>query len=96
MPMDVDIEGHVRRIVDKGRSQKSTDICWKNEEIEIGQCQITDESFEEFSERVKTTLAEYPSKGIDKIIESMDKRMDLIIKAKGQCIKYCLSCLLLF
>ena len=52
------------------------------------QHQITDQSFEQFPERVKRTLEAYPYGEIDKIIESMDKRMGLVIKAKGQRIKY--------
>ena len=52
------------------------------------QHQITDESFEQFSERVKRTLEAYPYGVIDKIIESMNKRMGLVNKAKGQCVKY--------
>ena len=49
---------------------------------------ITDESLEQFCERVKSTICNYPSKEIDKIIESMDKRVAMIIKAKGQRIRY--------
>jgi transposase len=49
---------------------------------------ITHETFEEFSQRVTKTLQEYPAVRINKIIESMDKRMDAIIAAKGQRIKY--------
>ena len=49
---------------------------------------ITSETYEEFSLRVKNTLLEYPSGEIDKIIESMDKRISDIIKAKGHRIKY--------
>ena len=39
------------------------------------QHQITDQSFEQFSGRVIRTLEAYPYGEIDKIIESMDKRM---------------------
>ena len=49
---------------------------------------ITHETFEEFSARVKKTLEEFPSEKIDKIIDSMEKRIGMIIKAKGQRIKY--------
>ena len=52
------------------------------------QHQITDESFEQFSERVKRTLEAYPYGEMEKIIASRDKRMGLVIKAKGQRIKY--------
>ena len=49
---------------------------------------ITKETFEQFSERVKNTVMSFSAKEIDKIIETMDKRIKLVIKAKGQRIKY--------
>lgn len=49
---------------------------------------IVEESQEEFTERVRKTLTEFPSSQIDKIIESMDKRVEQIIKRKGQRLKY--------
>ena len=49
---------------------------------------ITREKFEKFSERVKRTLENYSSHTIDKTIDSMDKRISMIIKSKGQRIKY--------
>ena len=42
---------------------------------------ITDQSFEQFSERVKRTLEAYPYGEIDKIIDSMDKRMGLVYES---------------
>lgn len=49
---------------------------------------ITFESFEEFSARVKNIIVNYPNRKIDKIIESMDKRINMVIEAKGNRIKY--------
>ncbi len=49
---------------------------------------ITKETFERFSERVKQTMESYPVDTIDKIIDSMDKRMADIIKCNGQRLKY--------
>ena len=45
-------------------------------------------SFEQFSGRVRRITMEFPSEKIDKIIESMDKRIRLVIKANGSSIKY--------
>ena len=49
---------------------------------------INYETFEQFSIRVKHTLENTPPKYIDKGIESMPKRMLMVIKSKGQRIKY--------
>ena len=49
---------------------------------------ITCETFEQFSERVKSTLYAVSSNVIDKIISSMYKRLDLISKTKGNRTKY--------
>ena len=49
---------------------------------------IEKETFNEFSARVKKTLLEYPAADIDKIIESMDKRIEMVLKARGMRIKY--------
>ena len=49
---------------------------------------ITHETFEQFSERVATTIKSLDGRLIDKTIESMNKRIDLIIKNKGQRTKY--------
>ena len=49
---------------------------------------ITKETFERFSERVRETMENYPVDTIDKIIDSMDGRMTEIIKRKGQRLKY--------
>ena len=45
-------------------------------------------NFNSFSERVKKTIENFPIDIIDKTIESMDKRIGLIIKSKGQRTKY--------
>ena len=49
---------------------------------------ITNETFEEFSNRVRKTLLDFPTDVIDRTIDSMDKRIAMIVKAKGQRIKY--------
>lgn len=49
---------------------------------------ITSESYNEFSEHVINTITTFPFQRIDNIIESMDKRMDLIIKGHGKRTKY--------
>ena len=50
--------------------------------------QITRESINEFSLRVKKTMQSFSSDQIDKIIESMDKRITAVIKGRGQRTKY--------
>ena len=49
---------------------------------------IEQESFKKFSERVKETMENFPTDIIDRTIESIDKRIGLIIKTKGQRTKY--------
>ena len=49
---------------------------------------ITFESYEQLSERVKCTLYEMKSDVIDKIISTMYKRLQLIVKHKGMRTKY--------
>ena len=49
---------------------------------------ITAETFEEFTLRVKTMLETFPVDAIDKIIMSMEKRINLVLKANGRRIKY--------
>ena len=50
--------------------------------------QITREDFAAFSARVKTTLETIPIDVVDRTILSMGKRINEIIKRKGQRIKY--------
>ena len=50
--------------------------------------QITKETFSEFSERCKETMLNFSIEAIDRTINSMDKRMTMIIKAKGKRIRY--------
>lgn len=50
--------------------------------------QIRRESYEEFSQRVYNTLTGISTEYINKTIQSMDKRINLIIEKKGQRIKY--------
>lgn len=49
---------------------------------------ITRETYDEFSARVIATIKNIPVHVVDKIIESMDKRMTLVIDGKGQRTKY--------
>lgn len=49
---------------------------------------ITQESYEEFKNRIIATFLNFPSNTIDNIIDSMNKRIDLIIRSKGNRIKY--------
>lgn len=49
---------------------------------------IQKERFKNFSERVKQTIEGLSVQSIDKTISSMDKRIGLVIKARGQRIKY--------
>ena len=49
---------------------------------------IERETFEEFSQRVKEMLLNFPANDIDKIIDSMGKRVDTIIKTGGYRTKY--------
>ena len=50
--------------------------------------QLTCESFEDFSARVKDIIKNFSLEYINKTIESMPKRMKLILKGKGKRIKY--------
>ena len=49
---------------------------------------ITQETFEEYSSRIRQTLLNLPIEYIDKTIDTMDRRMSLIIKGRGKRIKY--------
>ena len=49
---------------------------------------ITHETFQELCERVKSIIVNYPTLKINRIIDSIDKRINIIIEHKGQRIKY--------
>ena len=49
---------------------------------------ITKENYEQFSVRVRNTILNFPKESIDATIESMEKRMRLIVKTKGNRTKY--------
>lgn len=49
---------------------------------------IEHETFEQFSRRVNKTMLSHPSSDIDKTISSMNKRMKLLIKNKGERLPY--------
>ena len=46
--------------------------------------QITKETYSQFCSSVKTTLLNYSSEIIDRTIISMDRRIDMVIKSRGQ------------
>lgn len=50
--------------------------------------EITNETFEQFSARVQECMMTYPTDIIDRVIESLPKRIDLIITKKGARLKY--------
>ena len=50
--------------------------------------QVKVETVEQFESRIKQIMKQVPTATIDKIIESMNKRMEMIIKCKGERIKY--------
>ena len=47
--------------------------------------------FDQFCKRIKTTIMSLDKSLIDKTIETMSKRMDLIVENKGQRTKYWLN-----
>ena len=49
---------------------------------------ITQETYSDFVARIQRTMLETPTKVIDNVIGSMNKRIDMVIKSKGQRIKY--------
>ena len=49
---------------------------------------IEHQTFDEFSKRVQMTLESFSIRKIDRTIESMNKRIGMIIKSKGQRTKY--------
>ena len=63
-------------------------LCVKKLKKDANEKNITSETFKQFCRRVKQTLFNFPVEKIDDIISSMDKRVGLIIKSKGQRIKY--------
>ena len=50
--------------------------------------QLERESFTQFKERVKDTIVQFPVAKINNLIESMDRRIQLILETKGQRLKY--------
>lgn len=49
---------------------------------------IYSENYEQFCQRIKRTMLNFPSDIIDRTIDSMPKRIDMVIKRKGQRTKY--------
>ena len=69
----------IRNIFDYVKSELRTQAFEKNTNNEI---------IKQFSIRVKHTFENTPTKYIDKTIKSIPKRMSMVIKSKGQRIKY--------
>ena len=49
---------------------------------------ITHETYQQFSARVQNTLENYPIAEIDKIIDTMPKRMNQVINCNGGRLRY--------
>ena len=49
---------------------------------------ISKESYQKFSDPVTHAIINHSIQDIDKTTESMPKRLKLIIKGKGECLKY--------
>lgn len=50
--------------------------------------QLERESFTQFKQRVKNTIVQFPVAKINNLIESMDRRIQLILETQGQRLKY--------
>jgi len=50
--------------------------------------QIEKETEKQFARRVNRTIVQFPGDRIDRLIESMDRRITLLIAQKGQRLKY--------
>ena len=55
---------------------------------QVVESNIRKETIEQFSERVKQTMLAYPVEKIKKIMETMDKKLPMVLTAKGMRIKY--------
>ena len=60
-------------------------MCHQYDKLEGAYLNITRETYEEFSERVISTITNMP---VVKIIELMDNWISLVINSKGQRTKY--------
>lgn len=49
---------------------------------------ITKETYEEFADRVKETMFGFPVAAVDGIIDTMSKRIHMLVENKGQRLKY--------
>lgn len=49
---------------------------------------ITKETYDQFVGRVKGTILEFPVDKVDSIIDTMSKRMAMLVEKKGQRLKY--------
>ena len=50
--------------------------------------QITHETFDQFSDRVRRTILSFPNEIIDNLIKSMGNRIAMIVKRRGERLKY--------
>ena len=63
-------------------------MCHQYDKLEGAYLNITRETYEEFSERVISTITNMPVDAVVKIIELMDNWISLVINSKGQRTKY--------
>ena len=52
------------------------------------QQQVRRQTFAQFKNRVISTFHSIPVKAVNNLIRSMPKRIDMVIRKKGKCIKY--------
>ena len=76
------------KLCDNFTYRKCFDFCQKWTNYQAFEKNIIYEKLEQFSAKVKRTLENTATKYIDKTIESMPKRMLMVIKSKGKRIKY--------
>ena len=77
-----------RLVVQTSIPQKIFNIISSKLQSDAIEKNITHETFAQFSERIITTITSYSVREIDKIIESMHKGMKMIVKNKGERLKY--------
>ena len=67
-------------------AQKFYNVKWQLQDDALNK-KITHETYSQFCERVQKTLLSYPADIIDRTIQSMNRRAEMIIERKGQRIK---------
>ena len=87
-----DVNGKVLKIPPRNPDLNPIENFFHLISVELGKeaisKRINKETFEQFSERCVRAMQTYSVDIIDAIIESMPKRVDMVIKRKGQRIKY--------